>query len=134
MNGEKIEAKTGMRLSFYWRIWDRGGSWREWELGSKTNKEREGKMVEKRRRRRKWRNHPHAAELRGGEASGGGDGDRPWIPTSEIDFEISIVMTPADAKVKWRRKNLRFSRNGGFSLKLLGAQILRCGAQPNWPT
>uniref|UniRef100_A0A9I9CX85 Uncharacterized protein n=1 Tax=Cucumis melo TaxID=3656 RepID=A0A9I9CX85_CUCME len=101
VNGEKIEAKTGMRLSFYWRIWDKGGSLKEWELGLKTNKEREGKMVEKRRRRRQWRNHPHATELRDGEASGGGGGDRPWIPTSEIDFEISIIMAPVDAKVKY---------------------------------
>lgn len=109
MIGAKIEAKTGMKLSLCWRIWDRGGSWREWELGLKTNKEREGKRVERRRRRRQWRNHRRAAELRGGEASGGGD--RPWIPTSEIDFRISI-MTPADTKVKCRRKiSLLFPRN-----------------------
>lgn len=98
VNEAKREAKTGRKLSFCWRIWDGGGSWREWELGLKRNKGREGKWVERWRR-----NHRRAAELRDGEASDGGGGDRPWIPTSEIEFQIS-TMAPADAKVKLGRK------------------------------
>lgn len=83
MNGVKKEAERGKKWRSCGRIWDRGGSWREWGSELKTSREREGKTAERRRRR--------AAELRDGEASDGGGGGRPWIPTSEIDFQISIM-------------------------------------------